>query len=221
MAGKKSGLWNILSRLSLGLVLVLVWAWMYLRADQLFPYNTEGFKGIIQFYLIFTAFIFSWDTAVSRKVETPLFEVSFIKAFPKFLLSAGITLGVLLLFLTVYNGSALPTIKDALSNVGVGVILLHAFFVAVLEEKVFRNWVVRQLENSKIPMASVWLIQALVFAFFHYSLNKNLLSIVIYIPLGLIFMAVRTKWSPKTDMANAGVHFAWNLFILGFFAGAI
>jgi len=29
-------------------------------------------------------------------------------------------------------------------------------------------------------------------------------------------MVVKNKYSPKTDMANSGVHFAWNVFILGF-----
>lgn len=218
MAVKKPSGIRVLSRLSLGLVLVLIWAWMYLRADLLFPYNTDGFKDIIQFYIIFTAFIFSWDTLVSRKVETPLFEVRFVKAFPKFLAGAGVSLVILLLFSFLYQGEALPTIREALSKVGVGVILLHAFFVAVLEEKVFRNWVVRQLEASKISVVAVWFVQALIFAFFHYTLNREWLSCLIYIPLGIILMAVRTKWSPKTDMVNAGVHFGWNVFILGFFS---
>lgn len=216
MARKSQGIIGILSRLSLGLILVLIWAWMFLRADILFPYNTEAMKDMIQFYIIFSAFIFSWDTLVSRKVETPIFQVSFVKAFPKFLIASGITMAILLVFGLIYQGNALPTIKEALSKVGLGVLLLHGFFVAVLEEKVFRNWVVRQLEASKIPMASVWIIQALIFAFFHYTMNRSLLSIVIYIPLGILLMYVRTKWSPKTDMANAGVHFAWNAFILGF-----
>jgi len=205
-----------LSRISLGLVLILVWGWIYLRADTLFPVNAEAWKDIIQFYMIFTAFIFAWDTAVSKKIESPIFEVSFIRAFPKFLLFAVITLGILFLFGLVYTGNALPSINEAISSVGLGVILLHAFFVAILEEKIFRNWLVNQLKSSGIAMKSVWIIQALVFAFFHYTLNKELLSIAIYIPLAFIFMYVRTKYTPKTDMANSGVHFAWNLFVLGF-----
>jgi membrane protease YdiL (CAAX protease family) len=211
MAGR-----NTLSRISLGLVLVLVWGWMYLRADQLFPVNTDAFKDIIQFYIIFTAFIFSWDTAISRKAERPLFEVSFLRAFPKFILFAGISLLILFLFGLFYRGDALPSVYQAISGVGLGVVLLHAFFVSILEEKVFRNWLVRQLEHGGITKARIYILQAVIFAFFHYSLNRELLSIAIYIPLGLLFMYVRDKYSPKTDMANSGVHFAWNLFILGF-----
>ena len=214
---RKTRVLTTLSRISLGVVLILVWLWMYLRADQLFPVNTEMFKSTIQFYMIFTAVIFSWDTVASSKTERPLFQVSFAKAFPKLLLFAGITLVILFLFqLLVYSGNALPEIKGALSGIGLGVILLHAFFVATIEEKVFRNWLVRELRSSGITMSRVWILQAIIFAFFHFALNKSFLSILIFLPLALIFMWVRTKYSPKTDMANIGVHFAWNIFVLGF-----
>jgi len=214
MAGRK--LTGTLSRISLGVVLVLIYGWIYLNASSLFPSNTEMWKDAIQFYIIFTAFIFAWDTTVSRKTESPLFEVSFVRAFPKFLLFAGISLAILFLFSLVYIGNALPFISSAISNIGFGVILFHCFFVAILEEKVFRNWLSRQLYSGGIKKIQVYIIQALIFAFFHYVLGKELLTIAIYIPLGLLFMYVREKYSPKTDMANSGVHFAWNLFILGF-----
>jgi membrane protease YdiL (CAAX protease family) len=214
MAG--SNLLKTLSRLSLGLVLVLVWAWMYIRADQLFPVNTDAWRTIIQTYMLLTAFIFSWDTAVSRKTERPIFEVGFLKAFPTFLISAVITIGILFLFLQVYTPKSLPSIYEAIAGVGLGVILLHAFFVAILEEKIFRGWVANQLKSSGLTRNKVWIGQAIIFAFFHYLLGRELLTIAIYIPLGLIFMYVKEKWSPKTDMANSGVHFAWNVFILGF-----
>lgn len=202
------GIKDTLSRISLGVVLILVYLWMYLSIPEL--------KEIAQFYLIFTAFVFAWDTAVSRKTEQPLFEVSFIRAFPKFLLFGGISLAILFLFSFVYTGNALPSIFEVVGKIGLGVILFHAFFVAILEEKIFRNWLPRQLKNSGIGIKAVWVLQAIIFAFFHYTIGKELLSIAIYIPLAFIFMYVRTKWSPKTDMCNSGVHFAWNVFILGF-----
>lgn len=205
-----------LSRISLGVVLVLFWAWMYLRIPQLFPQNTEAFRTVITTYILFAALIFSFDALASKRTETPLFKVSFLKAFPKFLLFAGIGLGILLGFGFIIKGEALPTIFEAVKGIGLGVLLLHAFFVATLEEKVFRSWLPNELRAVGINKGMVFVMQALVFAFFHYLLNGQWLTILIYIPLGMVFMVVRNKYSPKTDMANSGLHFSWNVFILGF-----
>lgn len=220
MIRKSQSFWSIASRLSLGFVLVLFWAWMYLKADLLFPVNTATYQAKMLFYMVFSGFILSWDTLASKKVETPLFKISFLKAFPKFLLSAGITMAILYIFGLLYKGSALATIKTAVATTGIGVLIFYAFFVAILEEKIFRNWVPRQLEagvgGKGIPKAGVWVLQAVIFALFHYAFNRQWLSLVIYIPLGFIFMYAREKWSPDTDMVNSGIHFSWDVFLLGF-----
>ena len=209
-------IWKTAKKVSLGLVMVLFWGWIFLRADQLFPVNTAQWKSVVLTYSVFAALIFSFDALSSRKTERPLFEVSFIKAFPKFLIAAAITLGILFLFGQTVSGDALPTIAEGLASVGLGVLLLHAFFVATLEEKVFRGFVSNELRASGISKPIVWIMQAFIFAFFHYMLNGELLTLWIYIPLGLIFMYIKQTWTPRTDMANSGAHFAWNVFILGF-----
>ena len=214
-----SKLLNQLSKISLGVVLILFWGWMYLRVPQLFPQNTEAFRAIITTYILFTALIFSFDAIASKKTERPLFTIGFLKAFPKFLLFAGIGLGIMFLFNLIITGESLPNIFQAIKGIGIGVLLLHAFFVATLEEKIFRGWFPNELRARGISRNFVWISSAIVFAFFHYLLNGELLTILIYIPLGLVFMAVKQKWSPRTDMANSGVHFAWNVFILGFMSG--
>lgn len=207
---------NQLSKISLGVVLILFWVWMWIKVPQLFPTNTEAFRNIILTYIIFATLVFSFDAISSRRTERPLFQIGFLKAFPKFLIFAGIGLGVLFLFGLAIKGDALPTIFDAVRNVGIGVILLHAFFVATLEEKVFRSWLVNELRARRIREGFAWTISVLVFAFFHYMLNGEWLTLAIYIPLGFIFLVVRERYSPRTDMANSGLHFAWNMFILGF-----
>ncbi len=204
-----------LSRISLGLVLVLVWMWMYLRADVLFP-NNPALKETFLIYIIFTAFIFSWDTAVSRQTEQPMFRIPFVKVFPKFLIFSGIGLLVLFIASIFLKSNALPSIQTAITSIGFGVIILHALFVSIMEEKVFRNWLPRNLKRNGISKGAVWFLSALIFALFHYFLGREILQLVIYIPLGYLLMWVQTKYSPKTDMANSGIHFAWNIFILGF-----
>ena len=114
------------------------------------------------------------------------------------------------------NDGVFVTISTALGGIGFGVLLFHAFFVATLEEKVFRGWLWRELRANKINKTATYLIVALVFAFFHYLINGEWITLVIYIPLSFIFTYAKLRWSPKTDMANAGIHFAWNVFVLGF-----
>jgi len=218
MAG--SNIWKNLSRLSLGVVLVLFWGWFYLRADQLFAGSgwAIDWKAQVQVYILFAVIVFGIDTLASRNTERELFKVSFLKAFPKFLLSAGISLFILFLFGLTLKGGALPSIKVALLSVGFGVLLFHALFVAILEEKVFRGWLWAELRQSGYSNTLSYVLVALIFALFHYTLNGDWTSLVLYIPLSFIFTWVKLNYSPRTDMSNAGVHFAWNLFVLGFMA---
>ncbi len=205
-----------LSKVSLGVVLILIWGWMYLRADQLFLVGTEAMKSILLTYIVFTALVFSFDALSSKKTERPLFRIGFVKAFPKFIISAIITLVILVAFQYTFKNDVSLQIFSAVTTLGLGVILLHAFFVATIEEKVFRAWLPNELRASGQPKMFAWVFSAIVFAFFHYLLNGEILTIIVYIPLGLTFQLVREKWSPETDMANAGTHFAWNVWILGF-----
>jgi len=207
---------GLIASVSLGFVLVLAQIWMLTQADALFPANPEVWKTILIVYTLITAFVFSWDALSSRDTERKIFSITFIKAFPKFLVGALITLVILFAFGMIVKGNSLPTIKDALSNVGLAVILFHALIVAVDEELIFRGWLVNELRAKKINEASVKWGQAIIFAGFHWAMTREILLILIYIPLAFVFLYVRDKYSPKTQMANAGVHFAWNVFILGF-----
>jgi membrane protease YdiL (CAAX protease family) len=204
-----------LSKISLGVVIVLFWVWMYLRADILFSANGEAMRKILQTYIFMAMIVFGVNSLKSEESEKALFKVSFLKAIPKFLIGAFITLVVLVAFQYTFTNNVSINIFEAVTGLGVGVILLHALFVATIEEKIFRNWLPNQLASGNTKMFA-WLLSAIIFAFFHYVMNGQWLTIIIYIPLGLTFQFVREKWSPKTDMANSGVHFAWNIWILGF-----
>lgn len=208
------GIVKTLSKISLGLVLVLVWGWMYLRADLLFPINTENWKNIILIYIVFTGFVFSWDT-LSRKTESNLFKVSFIKRFPIFLISIVITLVTLSVFGLFIKGNSINTVGQALSNISFGVIILHALTVAIMEELVFRGWLVGELKANGIGKTAIYIISATVFALFHVSMNREIITILLYIPLGMLFLYIKEKYSPQTNLANAGVHAGYNLWILG------
>lgn len=204
------------SKFSLGLVLLLGWGFMYLNVEDIYPTNSVAMRGVLTAYLLFTALIFSIDSIAGRKGELALFRVGFLKETWKFGLGALIGLVVLYAFGFLLKGSALPTIKTAILSIGAGVILVHALFISIFEELVFRGRFPAELRYRGMSETLVWIVSAVIFAGFHWALSKTIWSLVIYIPLGMLFMAVSKKWSPNTQMANAGIHFAWNIFILGF-----
>ncbi len=204
------------SRISLGVALVLIWGWMYIRVDNLFPVNTALWQSRLLTYLIFTSIVFSLDAIASRKTEQSLFKAGFLKEFWKFGIFAGISFAVLFAFKFTFQNQALPQIWLSLSAIGLGVILLHAFMVSTIEELVFRGWLVNNLKAQGIRTNIVWFLQALIFALFHFIIGSEITTILIYLPLGYLFMFIKERYSPLTNMANAGVHFGWNLFILGF-----
>lgn len=203
------------SKLTLGLVFVLIWGVMFIRTDALFPNgNIAAWKEYITTYIIFTTLIFGISAA--QKTEKSLFKLSFLKEFPKFIIGALISGVILYIVGFVLKGSALPTIKTALFGIGAGTLLLYVFAGCTMEELGFRGKIVEWLYKAKMKKPLVYLFQALIFAAFHWGLSRSIWTTLIYIPLGLLFMAIKDRYSPQTNMANAGVHFAWNVFILGF-----
>ena len=208
-----------LSKISLGLVLILVWGWMWIRADVLFPVLTDEWRlGYILTYLLFVAFVFSFDTATKSKTESELFKVSFLKEFPKFLIAGGISFGILYAFGFLIKGGAMNSIGQAITMIGIGIIIVQAFMTSIFEELIFRGWIVEQLKSRRVRRGMVIVIQAVIFALFHAFMGKSFFTMLLYIPLGIGFFIIKEKYSPRTNMANAGCHFAWNLFILGFMA---
>jgi membrane protease YdiL (CAAX protease family) len=208
---------SFIDKISLGFVLVIFWIFMFINAEQFFPLNTDRFRIIMLTYISMTSLLFGFNALATERTERVLFKVSFLKEAPKFIISALIS-GVLFFLLSrVFTGSFLGSISEALSSVGIGILLLQGLFVATLEEKAFRGWVVNELRARDIEESKVWIIQAILFSAFHWGVSGSLLSTAVYLPLGFLFMYVKTKFSPVTDMANAGVHFSWNMFALGFF----
>lgn len=206
-----------LSKLSLGFVLILVWGWFWIRSDILFPVNTEVWRmGYILTYLLFVAFVFSFDTIRGSKTEKALFRISFLKGAWKFGIAFIISIVVLYLFGLLVKGASLKNISLAIAGISIGVIVLHALMISIFEEIVFRGWVVERLKEVGMKRGFVMILQAIIFAGFHGFMGKSVITMLTYIPLGIIFFMVKEKYSPKTNMANAGVHFSWNLFILGF-----
>lgn len=207
---------NFGSKISLGVVIVLFLAWMYLRVDVLFLQNPILWKSYIQTYLLMVSLVFSFNALASKETEQVLFRVSFLKELPKFFLTVGISGAVLYLIGYLIKGKALPTIATALAGTSVAVLILYTLVVAISEELIFRGWFPNEMRARKVSKLGVYIIQAVIFAFFHWFVSGSLWTIAIYIPLGLLFMYVKDKFSPKTNACNIALHTMWNVFILGF-----
>lgn len=209
---------NRIGTISLGLVIIFIQIFLLTQADFLFPNNTDQMRTILIVYMSITGLVFSVNTLTNRAVERPLFRVSFFKELiTKFLPALIITGAILFGLAYITNPESLPTISGAIAIIGIGAILLHVFVVSIDEELIFRAFLVDELRANKFKKTFILWTQAIIFAFFHVALaGGNFLLLIPYVPLGVILLLVRDKFSPQTNMANAGVHAGWNLFILGF-----
>jgi membrane protease YdiL (CAAX protease family) len=70
-----------------------------------------------------------------------------------------------------------------------------------------------ELRQRKYGEFWVWALSILVFAIYHWTFGRSWVSLVVYIPLGIIFTWVKERYGV---VSSIGVHFAWDLFILGF-----
>lgn len=153
-----------------------------------------------------------------RNKEGNMFSSKFGKDFPKFIIATIITLIILGLIDFAINGSVTHAVMQAVAKYGLTMLLLLALVVALDEEIIFRWVCVDMLRSAKIPKILVWIIQAFVFALFHVAIKGNFMIAMLQFPLGLIYMWAKERFTPTSNMANIGVHFAWDLFVLGFTA---
>jgi hypothetical protein len=215
---------SLIKGITVGLALLIAHAFLFINAKLFFPDAELDYQTRIITYMVFMAFVFAFDSPASRRTESPLFQASFFskEGILKFFIFAGVTLAILTPLGIIVKGQALPAIAQALSGVSIGVLLFTALVVAFDEELIFRSRFVNELRQRRVTGWVIALFQAVVFASFHwYASGGEILVMLVYVPLGMIFLAVRDKYSPQTNMANIGVHFAWNIFILGVIQGVL
>lgn len=203
--------------LSFGLVFILILGFMYLRTDTFFPGQSDIWKEYIQTSIIFITLMLGFASVVSRDTTAPLFQVSFFKEGWKFLLSAVISFILFWILGLLVKGDALPAIATALSGVSFGVIMLYAFLVSFPEELIFRGRIADELRYRRYSRFWIYIITTLIFAAYHWAIGRSITTLIVYIPLGFLFMYVKERFSPVTHMANSGAHFSWDIFILAFF----
>lgn len=203
-----------LNKISLGVVIVSFWIFVLIKAPELYPTNTEEFRAHIITLIVIVTLISSLDAGIQKRFETPFLRTSFLKAFPRFMITAFLGIIALsLLGLTIPN-TAQNSILEAVLTIGFGVLIFHALFVSIIEERL-KTWIQRQLQANKMPRILALATAIIIWTLFHWTFGGEWINLLIYPVLGVIFAIVRDKFSPQTDMANSGLHFSWNLFILG------
>lgn len=197
--------------ISIGLVFILAHIWMYTQASVLFPNNALEWQIRIGVYIGITALVFGVS---STKTERELFVGHFFRRLPVFILFSVGTLTLLFLFGKTIEWNGLSAVSGKLADIGLGVILFHAFIVAVDEELIFRGWLNDILGRKTLGIWTRAIIISIVFAFFHYALaGSEPLVLFTYIPIGLAYFFIKEKYG---IMASIGTHWAYNIFILGF-----
>lgn len=223
-----------LSRFSFLLFLIIGYIFLYVQsftASGIFPQNTENWNKFLTGYLIIFALtliaimIFAKDTL--KQLSTATYWRSFVlRFFP----AAGVSIVILVLLKGIITGPQSINILHAVSYMSLPVLIFHLFVVSQIEEILFGGLIFTAIEKAS---GRGWAnaLTIIMFAFFHYAKAGGSIQIlIIYIPLRAIFNYARNnglpllnRLSPKlfgattqTQQCNAGLHFAWNMFVIMF-----
>lgn len=213
---------GLIAQLTFGTIITLLFLYMFTNASVLFPLNYESMKWGLLTYMIMFMLPLVVNSASGQKTEATLFRANFLKSAWKFPLFAGISLTILYGIGYLIKGQ-LPSLNYSVLGATLGVLLFYNFLVAIVEEITFRGWLYDTLKkiktgkNKAVAKGIANLTQAIIFAVFHYAMaGGEVMLLFVYVVLGVIFAWVKDTYSPQTNMANAGVHFAWNVFVLAF-----
>lgn len=214
------------------LMLALSVLFLYANAPALYKQDVIGWESKYLMYLLFFSIMVSVGLLTAAKVVKDLAKARYWQSFGlRFIPSALVSFAILLVF-RIFIKKATINPLDILNYVPLGVILFHAFVVAQIEEITFRG-ILFESFASKRGIAVASLLTAIIFAGFHYyASGGSIIVLLTYIPLSYLFTYVKLNGYPflknikgigqffqptrYTQQANAGMHFAWNIFILGF-----
>lgn len=193
-----------LSGISLGIVVLLVQLWVFVNIDAVFPQNSDFWREVILVYLVLQATIFAVPDLRSK-----LLTVAFLPAFIRIVFVAALTVTLLAGAGSFFVNAEYAKAVAILNKAAVGVIIIHSFYVAVIEELMFRDWL-----GQKLGM----ILSSFIFAAFHWVIYAgNYISLAWAFMLGIAFFQIRKRFSPQDNSVNIGAHAGYNLFVLGVF----
>ena len=226
-------------RLSAGgtsFLFVLVIALIFLYAQSLssspvFPQQVEAWNRILTVYLVVFSLALILSLIYAREVIRGLVSTNPWKSFAyKFIPSAVVTLIVLMIVKAFVKGPDSLNIFSAVSYMNPGILLVHLLVVSQIEEILFAGIIYKTVQKRS-GETSANIATMILFGLWHFAkTGGSILAMAIYIPLrywwnyvsryGTPYLAqVFPKYvgpSPETQQANAGSHFAWNMFAIGY-----
>jgi len=195
--------------LTIGVVFTIALLWFYVRAGDYFPSDPDGYRFYIQVWFSMITFSVTMALVMKDKYVGKLFGFSFFKEWWKFLLAAIVSGLAFFGLIWLVKSGVMPT-----SGLSFWVKVFYALFVAYPEEILFRGIIPNSLLSRKYKRWQVYMISAVLFALFHWTLGRSWTTLIIYIPLGYLWMWMRDKFSPVTNFANAGSHWIYDVLVL-------
>lgn len=215
-------------------VLVIALIFLYaqsLTASPIFPEHVESWNRILTVYLVVFSLALILSLLYAREILRGLIQTNPWKAFAyKFIPSALITILFLGLIKYFVKGANSLNIFTAVSYMNPAVLLVHLLVVSQIEEILFAGLIFNAIKKRSGD-TNANIVTIALFSLWHYAkTGGSLIAMVIYIPLrywwnyvsryGTPYLAqIAPKYfggSPETQQANAGSHFAWNMFAIGF-----
>jgi membrane protease YdiL (CAAX protease family) len=215
------------------LMLAMILLFLYSNSQAVYSQDSADWKDRYLVMLIFFSVMLGVGTITSRKVLSEQAKAPYWKALVfRFIPSALVSVTILFVLKTIIKGVSSVNPLDQINYVPFSVIIFHLFVVSQVEEIMFRGILFESIA-SKASIAVSYAITAFVFAGFHYySSGGSFLVMLTYIPLSYAFTYLKLEGWPVlknirgigqffgpsryTQQSNAGAHFAWNAFILGF-----
>jgi membrane protease YdiL (CAAX protease family) len=215
------------------LVLTLILLFLYSNSQAIYSQDQADWKDRYLVMLIFFSVMLGVGAVTSRRVLSEQAKAPYWKAlFYRFIPSALVSFAILFVLKAITGGIQSVNPLNLINYVPFTVLVFHLLVVAQVEEIMFRGILFESIA-SRASIAVSYAITAFVFAGFHfYSSGGSLIVMLTYIPLSYAFTYLKLEGWPflknikgigqffgssrYTQQSNAGAHFAWNAFILGF-----
>jgi membrane protease YdiL (CAAX protease family) len=230
----KSTVWKAVSGASFLLVLIGLLIFLYSQSFQksaIFPENTELWNKALTGYMVIFSIAMLGALIFVPEIVKELAKANYWKSFFwKFVPFSFVSIVLLILIKGVLKGAGSIDLLAAISNTPLSTIIVQCFVITQVEELLFGGLFFTAIQK-KYGESAANHITAVGFGIFHFAkTGGNIPVMLTYIPLRYFFNYVRNYGfpglnklsplvfgqTPKTQQANAGVHFAWNAFIIGF-----
>lgn len=219
------------------LVLISLLIFLYAQSfnpSGIFPEDTDLWNKILTGYLVIFAISMIGALAIVPDVVRSLATASYWKSFVmNFIPTAIVTTIIFILIKAVIKGPGSINPLEAVSYMPIIVLVVHALVITQVEEILFGGLYFTAIQR-RYGIKAANIVTVIAFALFHFAkTGGNIVVMLTYIPSRYMFNYSRNygipgfrsipgigdKWfgpSPITQQTNAGVHFGWNTFVIGF-----